>query len=395
MRTEDFFPRKICLFARFLLNVMIGLGVWEIPLASASGQENPFPGSPLQEREQTDDASLEVRLRRQVDIAEPIVRMSDLAEFFPSQSPLADRLAPMELFASPASGQRRYVSAIEIEEILLRRGVAVRKVRLTGANQVEIRRQVGSSASQSVRLSRMPSHNRRSTETLLQEAILAYLQQKASSEAAWEVKVASEESLKDVFTDRSQLLEVRGGSPPWTGTQWFEVIVSTPQGPRSLVVQTEVSLPPSVVAAARPIPKGAVLQAQDLTLQPLSAGEEPDGYFQQIEQLVGKEALRGLPAGRPIPQDAVHAPMLIRRGQVVTVYARAPGIRVRTQARARDDGSIGDLIAVESLTDRRVFFARVCGVQEVEVFARGVHTSPGAALEPTSSPMALSPSQNP
>ena len=55
---------------------------------------------------------------------------------------------------------------------------------------------------------------------------------------------------------------------------------------------------------------------------------------------------------------------------MVTVFARASGIQVRTTARAREEGSRGDLIMVESLTDRSRYFARVTGIQEVDVYAR-------------------------
>jgi flagella basal body P-ring formation protein FlgA len=56
---------------------------------------------------------------------------------------------------------------------------------------------------------------------------------------------------------------------------------------------------------------------------------------------------------------------------VVTVYVRAPGVQVRTAARSRDTGSQGELISVESLENRQTYFARVTGIQEAEVYARG------------------------
>lgn len=41
---------------------------------------------------------------------------------------------------------------------------------------------------------------------------------------------------------------------------------------------------------------------------------------------------------------------------------------------------MGDLITVESLDNRKSFFARVCGVQEVEIFAQAVKTEEPAPL---------------
>ena len=86
--------------------------------------------------------------------------------------------------------------------------------------------------------------------------------------------------------------------------------------------------------------------------------------------MIGKETTRAIAAGKPLTHDAVRPQLLVRRGEVVTVYARAAGIRIRTMARARDDGGEGELVAVETLTDRSTFFARVSGIREVEVYAR-------------------------
>ncbi len=375
---------KKCNWQRhFLADLLMAWGLALLGLGPAFGQENaPHPGF-LQEPETQETQVVEVRLRAQAELTEPIVRLSHLAELFPAQSPLGHRLAQTELLPAPAPGARRYLSATEIEEILLRRGLPVGQVRLTGASQVEIRRQKAlsqpssgtsdapASASGSAGLGPVA---RRRTESALQNALLAYLEEKVPGQTGWQVKLAATHELQKILRENPQVVEVRGGSPPWTGVHWFELILNTSQGRRSVLVQAEVSLATAVVVAARPIPKGTLLQPQDLALLPLQPDEKTEGYFQEIQQLVGKEALRGLLAGRPIPQDAVQAPLLVRRGQVVTVYARAPGIRVRTQARAKEDGSLGDLVAVESLADRKTYFARVCGLQEVEVFARGVHT---------------------
>jgi|GEM_PF-919416 len=398
------------------------LAVWCLAgtlLQQSAGQETRLESTLPEQPALQEPSELEIRLRPQVELAEPIVRLADLAELFPPGSALAERVAPTELFPAPSPGARRYVGALEIEEILLRRGFPVGQIRLTGAAQVEIRRQrvhgepasagwtsaatsmpagslasAGGSASPRRSVSgdglasawgaealagRLAPVHRRRTDSPLQKAILAYLQTKVPGQTGWEIQLSANEELKKILNEGGQVVEVRGGTPPWTGAQWFELILQTPQGTRSLVVQAEVSVPATVVAAARAIPKGALLQARDLVLQPISANENPEGYFRQIEELVGKEALRGLPAGRPIPQDAVQSPLLVRRGQIVTVYARAPGIRVRTQARAKDDGSLGDLVAVES-PDRKSYFARVCGLQEVEVFARAVHTERQPAM---------------
>ena len=51
-------------------------------------------------------------------------------------------------------------------------------------------------------------------------------------------------------------------------------------------------------------------------------------------------------------RTSIRRPVVVRRGDAVTLYARSAGLRVRTTVRAREDGGVGDLITVESLDDR-------------------------------------------
>ncbi len=57
----------------------------------------------------------------------------------------------------------------------------------------------------------------------------------------------------------------------------------------------------------------------------------------------------------------------MKRGSVVTVNVQAPGVKLRTTARAREDGSKGDKITVESLLDRKSYLAKVTAVDQVDV----------------------------
>jgi flagella basal body P-ring formation protein FlgA len=126
-----------------------------------------------------------------------------------------------------------------------------------------------------------------------------------------------------------------------------------------------------VVVAVRSVPRGVVIQASDVQLQhaqPVSDRLQP---FRSLEQVIGKQAAQPITAGRVIDRSLVRQPLLVEQGDIVTVYARAAGVQVRTQARARDNGSLGELIAVESLADRKSYFARVSGIQEAVVDAYG------------------------
>ena len=82
-----------------------------------------------------------------------------------------------------------------------------------------------------------------------------------------------------------------------------------------------------------------------------------------------------LSPGEPIRATAIQSPILVRRGEVVTVYVRTAGVQVKTEGRTVQQGGYGDLITIESIADRtqrQKFAARVVDVQKVEVYAKRV-----------------------
>ncbi len=64
------------------------------------------------------------------------------------------------------------------------------------------------------------------------------------------------------------------------------------------------------------------------------------------------EAKQAIQTGDVILTDQVQAPIVVKRGEVISVVSQSGGIRVRTTARARQDGARGELVQVESSNQR-------------------------------------------
>jgi flagella basal body P-ring formation protein FlgA len=62
---------------------------------------------------------------------------------------------------------------------------------------------------------------------------------------------------------------------------------------------------------------------------------------------------------------------LVRANDVVTVYSRVGGVSVRTLMKAREDGALGEAVALTSLDARGRVLARVTGYHEAEVISTG------------------------
>ena len=69
--------------------------------------------------------------------------------------------------------------------------------------------------------------------------------------------------------------------------------------------------------------------------------------------------------------DGKELPQLVERGAIVSVHARAAGVRISTSGKAVEGGSAGELIRVDLADSKERVVVRVIGPQEVEVAAGG------------------------
>ena len=309
----------------------------------------------------------EMRLRAECSTENAIITLGDLVDLRCDSTVEAERLARISLFPAPAAGMRRFVSRREIEDMLLIRGIDLIDHEFRGAQSVlvvgkEPRRETSA-------VVRVTSASPRLADKRLSDALSEYLAR--SSDEPWKISFQLDEDTAK-WIAAAQTLTVRGNEPPAAGRQCFEVTLQVADKTKTVDVVADVSLAPLVAVPARPIARGTRLDEADLVLQRVDESMATAGCIRRIEDLVGKEATRALAPRKPISRDSVAEPILVRRGDVVTVIVRSPGFRVRTQARARDDGAQGELVAVESLPDRRTYFAQVSGIREVEVLATPV-----------------------
>ena len=320
----------------------------------------------------------EFRLRAECRSPGALVRLGDVAEVFAADRRQADALAAIELFPVPPPPQQRFVRLREIQDLLLLRGVNLAEHRFSGSSQVAILGGGGPARSEPER-ALSPSAVRKAHRRI-RDALVQYLQEHVSADRPWNVEVELSKSQAHLVSGTVRSISIAGGSAPWTGTQRFEVVVASPDGPVQFSLDAQVAVPPPVVVTVSSLPRGVVVRAADVELRDPAPRDGQFEAFYAIDEVVGKETTRAIPKGKVLQRESVRSPLLVQRGEVVTVYARSPGIRVETKARARQHGGLGDLVAVESLLDRKTYFARVSAVREVEVYAR----SPRIATSPQS-----------
>lgn len=314
----------------------------------------------------------ELRLRPEAQVSAAVVCLGHLAEISGCDVAERDRLAEIELFPVPPPGRQRFISAREISDALVTRGESPAQHTLAGASQIRVRLATERAAPAPRRSAEGRGPSRAQTEratNLAKEAIAAFLAQQAGDGSAWLVEVTLDPETIEPLA-RAHAVRAEGTAPAAEGNTSLVLIYDSAAGEATCQVTARVQAVPAVVVATRALPRGTILTAGDVRLaaaQEPVAGQEP---LALVDDAIGHEVTRALGAGQAIAAGDVRAPLLVRRGEPVTVWARAAGLRVRTVAVAREEGGAGDLVTVESRQTRQTFFARVVGPQEVEVYAR-------------------------
>jgi flagellar basal body P-ring formation protein FlgA len=309
----------------------------------------------------------ELRLRPQCSPQTSVVTLGDVAEIFSADARQADTLKRLELFPAATSDQPRVLRVREIQDMLAARGINLAEHRFSGSSQVQItveKKRADPEKPFNEQAAKRAEHR-------VYEAVLKYLQGQSGNNQPRTLQFQLTAAGQRAAATSTLPISVRGGNPPWSGLQQLIVSVETADGLANFPLDVRVSIPSSVVAAVHPLPRGAIIHSADITLVNGDASDDGEkGAFHTLAEVAGKQATRTIAEGKVITSDAVQAPHLVHRGDVVTVYARTAGIRIHTTARAKDDGALGDLVAIESLADRKSFTARVCGPRETEVFAQ-------------------------
>jgi flagella basal body P-ring formation protein FlgA len=261
----------------------------------------------------------------------------------------------------------------EVQDVLERRGVSLAEQVFSGASMVLVTAETVEAAPTAERQVSAGERNR--TMQLVEEAIVRYLETEASALEAWVVEVALEDQQVRTLGRGASALTVSGGKAPWSGQQRFTIEA----GGEPVTLEAEISTRPAVVVAVRSIPRGATVGPGDVALDRQTQLVSGKQRLTRLDEVIGQQTTQAIPAGRPLDREAIRSPVLVQRGEIVTVFARAAGVQVKAQGRARDEGSLGDVVEIESLLDRKRFLARVSGIQEVEVYARAASAADGDA----------------
>jgi flagellar basal body P-ring formation protein FlgA len=140
------------------------------------------------------------------------------------------------------------------------------------------------------------------------------------------------------------------------------------------------------VTVERPIERGEVLQASDLTM--LRRPKAQAGGLADMGAALGLAARRPLRPGQPINAADLMKPLVVQRNDTVTLIYQAPGVMLTLRGKAQDPGAVGDTIGVLSDQTKRIVQGVVSGPGRVMVATATAHIV-SSESEPASHSVAM------
>jgi len=310
---------------------------------------------------------VEVSLRPKVHASGTLIRLGDVADLAAVGEDEARQLAAMPLIPSPRRGLLQYLAVADIRDMLAAKGVDMAGVKFVGANTVEISGRAEAQSASRPRISvSAPGGGSRET-ALLVKRIEDHLRETTGHDH-WAVKLDVDAETVARLDQSNVRLNLTGGRAPWTGRQRFEL--TSHGSDTSTSVFANVQRLELAIIATQALEQGDLVRQIDIE-RTLIAGALPAKAVLSADQIVGKETTGAIRPGAVILSNQIRAPIIVRRGQRVSVRAKAAGVSVRTFATAQQDGSLGDLVKAQSLTGKDVYMAQVSGDGELEIMAAG------------------------
>ncbi|MCP4924160.1 MAG: flagellar basal body P-ring formation protein FlgA [bacterium] len=157
----------------------------------------------------------------------------------------------------------------------------------------------------------------------------------------------------------------------------FKAILSV--GQESLHVQGRFSPLIDVPTVGRPLARGSLITQADIDWIKVPASHISASTILDETDLIGKTAKgRLLKASAPITNTQIVRPIVVKRGEIITLNVKSPGLFLSTQGKALEKGGAGDTIRVMPLDTGRVIYATLSqgGVAEITLAS----TATGSAV---------------
>ncbi len=310
-----------------------------------------------------------LRIRPEVRIDQPTLRLADVLSFAGADTSLADALAE-----KPAAAELRGATALtltheQIETRLSELGVNLGQVLLTGAPQCRVTYAPAAVAPAAPALPPAPAD---AADSTLAQRLREFIAQ----------DVADLGGTPEVDFERAGQPYLELSGPQWEfiirplgheklGLREFRVALRQDgKVQRSATLSARVRLAREVVVARQPLNVGTVVEREALVLESRLFEQEADIGLLRTEQAIGQRVARFVPAGQMLTSADLKNVDLVQRGRPVALLGNRAHVQMRLTGVALDGGCYGETVRVrlgEARNNKNVLRGVVTGLGTVRI----------------------------
>lgn len=124
--------------------------------------------------------------------------------------------------------------------------------------------------------------------------------------------------------------------------------------PWTVYIPAQIKIYTEVMAATRTLSRNTKVTAADVITVRQEVSRLHSGYFINKDNVVGKILKRSMTAGQTFTPSRLKTPLLVRRGDEVTIIASKGGLQVRVKGKALKNAAKGEQIPVRNNRSKRV-----------------------------------------
>lgn len=135
----------------------------------------------------------------------------------------------------------------------------------------------------------------------------------------------------------------------------------------SLYVPVKVKVFKPVVITSRPLAANQIVSKSDIKVVSLDIGSFHQGYIKNPQQIIGQQLKYPLSMGSVINPNSLKQQKIVKRGELISLIAKAGNMEVRMSGKALSDGTLGQRVRVKNLSSKRVVEGIVDGPGVIKV----------------------------
>lgn len=135
----------------------------------------------------------------------------------------------------------------------------------------------------------------------------------------------------------------------------------------SLYVPIRITILKTVYLAKRSLLKGELITKGDLYRAEINIHRLKNGYFNDINDLIGQSCKQNIPINTPLNPRYVELEKVIHKGEKVAIIMKNNNLIISMDGIAINEGAIGETVRVKNLSSKKIIEAQVAGKKKVNV----------------------------